>query len=75
MFNWMEIFNEVRKKAIINEIDVEKRINLLSKMQLFFAYKTMGAGQGRPLRNCPVGNFREEPDCRGGSAGRRAKKR
>ena len=21
---------------------------------------------GRPLRNCPVGNFREEPDCRGG---------
>jgi hypothetical protein len=19
---------------------------------------------GRPLRNCPVGNFREEPDCR-----------
>jgi len=26
MFNWMEIFNEVRKKAIINEIDVEQRI-------------------------------------------------
>jgi hypothetical protein len=22
--------------------------------------------EGRPLRNCPVGNFREEPDCRGG---------
>ncbi len=26
MFNWMEIFNEVRNKAIINEIDVEQRI-------------------------------------------------
>ncbi len=25
-FNWMEIFNEVRNKAIINEIDVEQRI-------------------------------------------------
>ena len=25
-FNWMEIFNEVRNKAIINEIDVERRI-------------------------------------------------
>jgi hypothetical protein len=21
---------------------------------------------GRLLRNCPVGNFKEEPDCRGG---------
>ena len=28
--------------------------------------KAQGSGQGRPLRNCPVGNFREEPDCRGG---------
>jgi len=25
--------------------------------------------QERPLRNCPVGNFREEPDCRGGREG------
>ena len=25
-FNWMEVFNEVRNKAIINEIDVEQRI-------------------------------------------------
>ena len=24
---------------------------------------------GRPLRNCPVGNFREEPDCRGDCGG------
>jgi hypothetical protein len=22
--------------------------------------------EGRQLRNCPVGNFRKEPDCRGG---------
>jgi hypothetical protein len=26
---------------------------------------------GRPLINCPVGNFREEPDCRGGLGERR----
>jgi len=25
-----------------------------------------GLEPGRPLRNCPVGNFREERDCRGG---------
>jgi len=25
-----------------------------------------GFEPGQPLRNCPVGNFREEPDCRGG---------
>jgi len=26
MFNWLEVFNEARNKAIINEIDVEQRI-------------------------------------------------
>ena len=27
MFNWLEVFDEAKNKAIINEIDVEKRIN------------------------------------------------
>jgi len=27
---------------------------------------TLSSTGGRPLRNCPVDNFREQPDCRGG---------
>ena len=26
MFNWLQVFSEAKNKAIINEIDVEKRI-------------------------------------------------
>ena len=32
----------------------------------FLKCSPVGLKPGRPLRNCPVGNFREERDCRGG---------
>jgi len=30
-----------------------------------FVFEIPLLGGGRPFRNCPVGNFREEPGCRG----------